>query len=91
MRKVEIIGEIILCNTYMINNADSVSNISFVSDTFNLISINKIIYEILTNYIILFIAVRFRQYVDFFHAIVIPKSDMNEIDLKQNKIAIILS
>ena len=75
----------------MKNNADSVSNISFVSDTFNFISINKIVYEILTNYIILFIAVRFRQFADFFHAIVIPKSDMNEIDLKQNKIAIIFS
>ena len=27
----------------------------------------------------------------FFHAIVIPKSDMNEMNLKQNKIAIIFS
>ena len=46
----------------MKNSADSVSNISFISDTFNLIAINKIIYEVLTNYIILFIVVRFRQY-----------------------------
>ena len=75
----------------MKNSTDPVSNISFVSDTFNLIAINKIIYEILTNYIDLFIAVRFRQYADFFQAIVIPKSDMKKINLKQNKIDIIFS
>ena len=84
--KSEII--LILCNTYMKNSADSVSNISFISDTVSLIAINKILNEILTKYIILFIAIRFRQYADFFHAIVIPKSDMNEINLKQNKIDI---